>query len=103
MAEGTRRHTSGPWIVWSEENEARTKWSVCRHVGDLDSEEHLCVATVKGDDEDTARVNARLIAAAPDLLDALKWIAGRWPAPDLPSLYNVVNKAIAKAEGKSGG
>lgn len=63
--------TAGPWIVWAEENTAGTKVSVCHHTGDLDSEDHQCVATAKGKTAEEAKANAHLIAAAPDLYAAL--------------------------------
>lgn len=105
-------HTPGPWIV--------------------DEDDPLCVGTPKswypkqvydvvtvleGGDEYTAKANrkaeanARLIAAAPDLLEALKAIIAERdrflipdqenaPAGTLDYLYNNGRAAIAKAEGK---
>lgn len=53
-----------------------------------------------------ARANARLIAAAPDLLEAAKAILARFPSDHGPSspLYDeakALSAAIAKAEGRS--
>ena len=48
--------------------------------------------------------NARLIAAAPDLLDALRNVAARWDRydeEDSPRLGEEIRAAIAKAEGVS--
>ena len=51
-------------------------------------------------DGDTAKANARLIAAAPDLLDALRMVLDDPNAFDgRPRTYEIVCKAIAKAEG----
>jgi len=51
-----------------------------------------------------AEANARLIAAAPDLLEALREIANDWPyeTPALPAdhVRKIARAAIAKAEGK---
>jgi hypothetical protein len=43
--------------------------------------------------------NANLIAAAPDLLAALKWVATS-AAKDSMEMWQAVNAAIAKAEGR---
>jgi hypothetical protein len=60
-----------PWMVWSEENDARTKWSVCHHVGDLLSDDHQCVAEVEGRDPASARANADYIVTACNAYPAL--------------------------------
>jgi hypothetical protein len=58
----------------------------------------------QGIDERTAEANARLIAAAPDLLDALRTIVEYGPQSgmkaDAPMLI-AARAAIAKAEGRS--
>ena len=57
-------------------------------------------APLPGASPDEARANAALIAAAPELLEALKWaserVAGRGSFED----YMKCQRAIAKAEGK---
>jgi hypothetical protein len=84
------KHTQGPWAVhYHESTDTYTiyvagrsweRWAVA-HVGDCTQ------------DED----NARLIAAAPDLLAALNYLVDR-----VPALGNVpeIRAAIDKAEGK---
>ena len=50
-----------------------------------------------------ARENARLIAAAPDLLAVLKSIVKRWTEKGLRGpVYEEARAAIAKAEGQEG-
>jgi hypothetical protein len=54
-----------------------------------------------------AKENARLIAAAPDLLAALVEIAGHWPSEDKTSaedyrvLRGIARAAVAKAKGEA--
>lgn len=45
-----------------------------------------------------AEANARLIAAAPDLLDALEWLAGSAEI-ESPEALSVINTAILQAKG----
>ena len=59
----TPKHTPGPWDIrrapmW---NDSTKQQNAC-----------YCLFNVRVDDEETANSNARLIAAAPDLLEALK-------------------------------
>ena len=63
--------TPEPWCIWSKESGDGKNWSVCRHVGDIKSKDHLCIAeTFQG------RNDAKFIAAArtsvPALLDDVK-------------------------------
>ncbi len=89
-------HTPGPWIV----NAHRTQGSAFVITTPLDN-------WVPASDD---AANARLIAAAPELLAALKALAadykagadsgdsGQWSADDQP-VYQAAMVAIAKAEG----
>lgn len=53
--------------------------------------------------EEEAEANARLIAAAPDMLEALKTCATLLEQLQFPGTEAIVLEAIAKAEGKSKG
>ena len=89
-------HTPGPWEVSTSDGNPQTKdgFMICemKYIGD-------------GKDDE----NARLIAAAPELLDALKLIMGKAAAGKLSNelgkhvkLENIIadcQAAIAKAEG----
>ena len=88
-------HTPGPWEI--SKNEA----------GELD----ICEAGAGNMLADLAKcknaeANARLIAAAPDLLEALREMAEHWPPqkPESPAFMAYINamSAIAKAEGRAG-
>ena len=94
MSAGT--HTPGPWRVGPVDDTVVT---------DADGKE---VAAIDGDynspDEwPRMEANARLIAAAPELLDALKRLIN--PSPGTaklpPWVYGIAVPAIAKAEGRS--
>lgn len=86
-------HTPGPWTA------IHNKWPI-PHDDDwcVVGEQEEVIATRIGE------ANARLIAAAPDLLAALKSVVGRYKTNDATmgdDLYRYVCAAIAKAEGVS--
>ena len=59
---------------------------------------------VPGDDETEREANASLVAAAPEMLDALKAIVNYGANPQGPFAWEILDQAkavIAKAEGKS--
>ncbi len=123
MAE--QKHTPGPWVVSRESNEWNSPTAPRREIDALKACEFggeptryrlACVqypptqAGTMGAQEREA--NARLIAAAPDLLAALKEalselateypiasrLAGNWP--EMVPVFERINAAIAKAEGR---
>ena len=99
---GATKHTSGPWTIecgknYSNEIVGKSKtgkdWVLAR-----------TTAAKVGRDQDDA--NARLIAAAPDLLEALKeaqdYIASEERAYEMVNPVAVMARAaIAKAEGRA--
>lgn len=85
-------HTPGPWIVehGSYDEQTNDYPPVVTHEA-----RNVCtVESYYGDDED----NARLIAAAPDLLEAL--IECEVLLDQFPLIKRRVKAAIAKAEGR---
>lgn len=90
-------HTPGPWALVGEVGPMdvsllRYHWKV----GQAESP-NRGVALVFGDTE----ANARLIAAAPEMLRALRDVVGRYEGvQDLPHYVRVAQAAIAKVEGK---
>lgn len=97
------KHTPGPWYYIKDD-----EWShsvVTRH-GELPdgSPNYWTVASVNKRREPEHEANASLIAAAPDLLDALKGALNHWAVPssiciDRPA-YEKARAAIAKATGQ---
>jgi hypothetical protein len=101
MADTAVKHTPGPWEFYpaskmhppgSDHNYGRIVWACGR--GEVAQTPGLY-----NDAEDDA--NARLIAAAPDLLEALCNVLSYVPHGDMPvTIYDNARAAIAKAEGK---
>lgn len=96
-------HTPGPWSVHK---------SIVPHDGEFDyaisAEGVPCLAEAFGRSAiggfAPAAENARLIAAAPELLEALKALVLDWEWLDIdnPEMrVGMARKAISKAEGKS--
>lgn len=91
------KHTEGPWHV-----ERGGSKSVCTAVVSADG-------TVIASDETYYPAaldpkNASLIAAAPDLLDAVRALLLHWDSGNFsrePELWEMMRSAIAKAEGRS--
>ena len=92
------QHTPGPWVAYRANpltrdviyiNPAATPSTL------------LEIATVYTTGLDEAEANARLIAAAPDLLEACEYIATRY-FPEIPAHAMImIRAAIRKARGKA--
>lgn len=104
----SRKHTPGPWVVGPIDD------TVVTHLG-KDGVRYE-VAAIDGDYNDPTNwpimeANARLIAAAPDMLEALekaKETIRAWHGPVAWEIYDraspemkMINAAIAKAGGAS--
>lgn len=87
-------HTPGPWIV--------TRQYVVGPRDESDSQGFGMVVGVADVYGDNRNQDARLIAAAPDMLEALKLVAdsGKFSCFD-DLAWDAVNAAIAKAEGRT--
>ena len=93
------KHTPGPWIIVENVGEIAIDSPIESNNGDESIE--VCVVSHQDDDPRIA-ANARLIAAAPDLLDELKSalrIFERDQVKASPAQYARIRAAIAKAEG----
>lgn len=90
MTTQTDKHTPGPWHV---DDAGRDTYVTSDH-------EHIC--RLEGNTLSADKANARLIAAAPELLDALQKIPQRY-LDDMdahtPGITNLIRAAIAKATG----
>ena len=92
------KNTPGPWrLVLRKDNErcfdvvAQSTISLTPH------DFYVCHLFVHTDREDESEANARLIAAAPDMLEALEFILAQWPENTDLLKRAVVEQAIAKA------
>ena len=84
------QHTPGPWHVDPE----NPTW--------VDDENECCMATTGYGDDEGDRANARLIAAAPDMLAALRQVVDETAGGMVPPSTDAIDTAraaIAKAEG----
>lgn len=104
----TASHAPGPWTAGVAETDLGVQISVCINGKDSDGDNTgFLIAQMPFNAEDWA--NARLIAAAPDMLAALKQldICARDGLLDdarraeFNVAYKIARSAIAKAEGKS--
>jgi hypothetical protein len=91
-------HTLGPWDCYIDND----GFAVYQTDGKGNGDHIMCIP---GDEE--SKANARLIAAAPDLLEALKTarrvleVACGTEAPYIREAFKVIDPAIQKAEGQS--
>lgn len=95
------KHTPGPWMTWDE---SAAEISILRH-DDTDEPEGNRVVAVAWIAPSHYEViaNARLIAAAPELLEALKGACEEHDGVErrVAPWYLKASAAIAKAEGRS--
>ena len=101
-----QKHTSGPWIVYeflSQDCEGDDAETHIQCYADDDGENGASLAFVNrwtyGDEPATeeSKANARLIAAAPELLEALKYLCD--VSHTDPKAFDQARAAIAKATG----
>lgn len=100
-------HTPGPWKMIKGADDDETRCAVVQDNGDKE----WLIATVEngapGDCLATESANAHLIAAAPDLLAALKELAAYlqieeiWTIEAEVAMVDRAEAALAKAEGRS--
>jgi len=93
----TAKHTPGPWAVRTIDQSLAT-------VETQDGEYNICTAAqLRGDDWQTEhaerKANARLIAAAPELLEALQFVMTA-SGEQLGTAFEQAQAAIAKATGE---
>lgn len=94
-----QKHTPGPWTIRTEK---RTRLVCDAHGNQIAAIRPVKRYGVEGDDA----ANARLIAAAPEMYEALRIIAdseefnGDAFVCDFETLQGVARSAIAKAEGR---
>lgn len=89
------KHTPGPWV--------HIPASYPNHEHQINNDNGSLVASVP-DSRLNAAANAQLIAAAPELLDALRhavqMLGNQYSAESREKGWKAIEKAIAKAEGR---
>jgi len=93
-------HTPGPWQQFTDTYEDGPQVSVGRALGNHRTPQYVATICGWGQDFETdteQQANARLIAAAPDLLNALKDIAQFSKTLSAEALGRIAQAAIAKA------
>lgn len=91
------KHTPGPWMVMDGTYGFGTELGVC------EVKTEYFVAGIVADIpelEDRARANANLIAAAPEMLEALHKIEQQLDYGQIDAARRLATDAIAKAEGR---
>ena len=88
----TNKHTPAPWY-YQESN----------YTEDIIASEITghTIARCNSYADDGLKANAALIAAAPDIYQALKALRNVKAGEDLQPFYDIADKAISKAEGKA--
>jgi len=89
------KHTPGPWKYGKELSARSGEWLISMDVGERGRGMQIA-ETRTGSGHENA--NARLIAAAPDLLNALTVLADACERMDIP--VDAARAAIAKARGE---
>lgn len=85
------KHIPGPWFYGQES--ADPEWYIVTIKGGL------IIANVNAHHHQEA--NARLIAAAPDLLDFVKWVAAQGEPNNQMEIFKRARLLAAKAEGRA--
>jgi hypothetical protein len=99
------RHTPGPWIVTGEVRNVQGGGALyCADINPQDWRGFVatiqsCDHIPRGITREEAEANARLIAAAPDMLTALETIALHAPSLDTAGIRELTDAAIAKTTG----
>jgi hypothetical protein len=102
------KHTPGPWLHQGAMNSRQILVGTPKpedraiQYGEAIAAVNMCVSPESGMVDETAIANARLIAAAPDLLAALKLAVAKTVGTDPKHPWiHAARDAIAKAEGTS--
>lgn len=96
------KHTSGPWVF----DEVRTDCGRAFRIGSgemLTAGKGCCIIydDYPGNPDNERKANARLIAAAPDLLEALEEISRKYSnGASADAIARIARAALAKARGE---
>lgn len=100
------KHTPGPWTYESDHTHRQFNIRMLGHlIGTRDEAKHICTVNnlpphvLANRDQSTAEANARLIAAAPDLLAALQELLALHIAHHNAIEHAAARKLIRRATG----
>ena len=94
-------HTPGPWTIDDTGPHEFEEGHVELNIWGPDGAYFGAIAAIRNDYSGDMDSNARLIAAAPKLLEALRMVCEYFEADyDRPNEYYVAEAAIAQAEGR---
>lgn len=111
-------HTQGPWTYESDHTHRQYNIRMLGNlIGYKDEAKHICTVNnlpshiLASRDPATAEANARLIAAAPDMLEAMQialdMLIDSWGDEQIAAgddqVANILKRAIAKAMGANNG
>ncbi len=101
MKQNKPKHTPGPWIAAIDPGITTVDGNKCKVFG----AKSAFFAVIDGCEYSEGLANARLIAAAPELLDALEMLHIMMLGEELTlsevAYFKIVSDAIAKARGES--
>lgn len=85
------KHTSGPWV-------GNTENGVTEILSVADETFGMLIATLEWHSDDETAANEALVAAAPDMMEALEVIMSLAPLNE--PIYNLAKNALKKAKGE---
>jgi len=91
------RHTSGPWKIEVELGARHDEFLIAKDAGDRGR--GIAIAETRTG-SGSERANARLIAAAPELLDACRGLLNALPSATTHPAISAARAAIKKATGQ---
>src|SRR5690242_14169548 len=93
-ANDTTPSTPGPWEYCYD---GSSTWSVGQAADPQEMPPYVCIMDRN---DRRAQANARLIAAAPDMYEALKFVRRLWAKDDSCEEILAIDAALAKVEGR---
>lgn len=95
------KHTPGLWAIIEGRGANEASDYLIEWAGEEGDGSEICTVDAQWLDPESGKANACLIAAAPELLSLLKEIANGGAKSDSPEMWERVDTAIAKAEGRT--
>ena len=95
----TIKHTPGPWKARDYKNVGGDIWIDCKaYKGETPLGGTLAIALHNGCGKGEMEANARLIAAAPELLACLRAVDAHWQTPIVPQWVADIRALLARLD-----